>query len=49
MQDLSLHILDIAENGVSAGASLIRIEIDEDLANDLLIDGDRRQRSRDEP
>ena len=37
MQDLSLHILDVAENGVTAGASLIRIEIVEDLQNDRLL------------
>jgi hypothetical protein len=36
MQDLSLHILDVAENGVTAGASLIRINIEEDLQNDRL-------------
>lgn len=30
MKELSLHILDIAQNSVRAGASLIRIEITED-------------------
>lgn len=36
MQDLSLHILDVAENGIQAGASLIRIEVDEDTRTDIL-------------
>lgn len=36
MEDLSLHILDVAENGVTAGASLVRITIQEDVAGDLL-------------
>lgn len=36
MQDLSLHILDVAENGVAAGASLVGITVVEDLAKDLL-------------
>lgn len=36
MEDLSLHILDIAENSVRAGADLIRIIINEDTAKDLL-------------
>jgi signal transduction histidine kinase len=34
MQDLSLHILDVAENGVRAGAGLITIAIREDTAAD---------------
>lgn len=29
MKELSLHILDVAENGISAGATLIEIEVDE--------------------
>jgi anti-sigma regulatory factor (Ser/Thr protein kinase) len=29
MQDLSLHILDIAENSIKAGANLIEIEVNE--------------------
>ena len=37
MEDLSLHILDIAENSVRAGASLIRIDIEENLKNDRLV------------
>jgi signal transduction histidine kinase len=36
MQDLSLHILDIAENSISASAKRIEIKIDEDQARDLL-------------
>ncbi len=37
MNDLSLHILDIVQNSVSAGASLITIEVDENVTADLLI------------
>ena len=29
MKELSLHVLDVAENGISAGGDLIRITIDE--------------------
>ena len=36
MQDLSLHILDVAENGVTAGANLIKITIAEDSDADRL-------------
>jgi len=36
MEDLSLHVLDVAENGISAGASVIRISIEENLEADLL-------------
>jgi hypothetical protein len=36
MEDLSLHILDIAENSVSAGARTVAILIMEDCAQDLL-------------
>ena len=36
MEDLSLHILDIAENSISASAKRIEIRIDEDQTNDLL-------------
>ncbi len=36
MRELALHILDIAENSISAGATKIRIAIDEDLKNDIL-------------
>jgi len=37
MEDLSLHILDIAENSVNAGAKNIEITIKTDNENDLLI------------
>ena len=38
MQDLSLHILDVAENGIAAEADLIRICVDENhLENRLII------------
>lgn len=36
MQDLSLHLLDLAQNSIAAGASLIRISIDEDGQRDRL-------------
>lgn len=36
MKELSLHILDIGQNSVSAGASLIEILIDEDTVKDRL-------------
>lgn len=36
MQDLSLHILDIVENATQAGATLIEIDILEDIDKDLL-------------
>jgi len=35
MKDLSLHILDIAQNSISAGASLIEITIEENPVKDL--------------
>jgi hypothetical protein len=35
MEDLALHILDIAQNSLEAGASKIEIEIQEDLCADL--------------
>jgi DNA mismatch repair ATPase MutL len=34
MKDLSLHILDIAQNSISAGASLIEIKIVENSVKD---------------
>lgn len=37
MEDLSLHILDIIENSMAAGAMNIEIAVDEDTANNLLI------------
>lgn len=36
MEDLSLHILDIAENSLHAGAQNIRITVEEDLQLDRL-------------
>ncbi|MCP5105869.1 MAG: ATP-binding protein [bacterium] len=39
MEDLSLHILDISENSIAAGASEIKISINEDTkANTLLLE-----------
>lgn len=37
MEDLSLHILDIVENSLSASAKTIEIRIDEDAEHDLLV------------
>jgi len=37
MKELSLNILDIAENSVSANASLIKILVKENTSNDLLL------------
>jgi DNA mismatch repair ATPase MutL len=36
MEDLSLHVLDIAENSVRANASRVEIRINEELKKDLL-------------
>jgi len=36
MEDLSLHILDIAENSVAAGARRVTVSIEEDKENDRL-------------
>ncbi len=36
MEDLSLHILDVAENSTAAGATLVEISLTEDPGNDLL-------------
>jgi anti-sigma regulatory factor (Ser/Thr protein kinase) len=36
MEDLSLHVLDIAENSINAGATNIEIIIDEDSKQDVL-------------
>ena len=36
MQELSMNILDVAENAVSAGASLIEITVDEQPEKDVL-------------
>ncbi|MBN1317319.1 MAG: sensor histidine kinase, partial [Anaerolineales bacterium] len=37
MRELSLHILDLAENSVSAGADKVRILVHEDMHADRLI------------
>lgn len=36
MQELSMNILDVAENSVRAGASLVEITVDEKKSSDLL-------------
>ncbi len=36
MKDLSLHILDLSQNSVSAGATLVKITINEDKASDKM-------------
>jgi len=36
MEDLSLHILDLAQNSIAAGATLVEIAVCEDLDRDLL-------------
>ncbi len=36
MEDLSLHILDVAENALTAKATLVEIEVTRDRARDLL-------------
>ena len=36
MEDLSLHILDIVENSIAAGANRVEIRIAEDIRNDVL-------------
>jgi len=37
VEDLSLHILDVAENAINASASLIEVEIEERPSEDLLV------------
>jgi len=37
VREIALHLLDIAENSVRAGAETVRITVEEDLANDRLI------------
>jgi anti-sigma regulatory factor (Ser/Thr protein kinase) len=37
LQDLSLHILDIAENSIKADARTIEIKVTEDIKKDLLV------------
>lgn len=39
MRELSLNILDIAQNSISAGASLIKIEVEENTADNELVIG----------
>ncbi len=36
MEDISLHLMDIVENSLMAGAGLIGVEIEEDLAADQM-------------
>lgn len=36
MKELSLHILDVIENGISAGADLITLSVDENRGENLL-------------
>jgi len=36
MEDLSLHLLDVAQNGILAGAKSIEIRVSEDTEDDLL-------------
>jgi len=36
LRELSLHILDVVENGITAGADIIRIQVEESRAEDLL-------------
>jgi hypothetical protein len=36
MQDISLHLLDVAENSIAAGATVVKIRITEDIQNDIL-------------
>ncbi len=37
MEDLSLHVLDVAENAVAAGAKRVDIRIEQEEENDLLV------------
>lgn len=37
MRELSLHILDIIQNSIAAGADLIKLVINEDIKNDFLV------------
>lgn len=36
MRELSLNVMDVAQNSITAGASLIRLTVEEDLLEDLL-------------
>jgi Histidine kinase-, DNA gyrase B-, and HSP90-like ATPase len=37
MRELSLHVLDVLQNSVEAGATLVHLVIEEDLAADLFV------------
>jgi nitrogen fixation/metabolism regulation signal transduction histidine kinase len=37
MEDISLHILDVAENGIKAGADLVKITVEENTEADRLV------------
>jgi hypothetical protein len=37
VEDLSLHLLDIAENSIDAGANRIEMRIEEDMVHDMLL------------
>ena len=37
MEDLSLHILDVAQNGLEAGATSLEVDLTEDPADDTLV------------
>ncbi|MGB9823827.1 MAG: ATP-binding protein [Candidatus Hydrothermia bacterium] len=37
LAELSMHILDIVQNSVSAGANLVRVRVEEDSKKDLLL------------
>lgn len=37
MRELSLHILDVVQNSIEAGASLVEIKVEEDYREDLFI------------
>ena len=49
MKELSLNILDIAENSVKAGASLTEILIDEDDEKEKEFNHQRRKRGKNQP
>jgi len=37
MEELSLNVLDVAQNGITAGATLMRISVDADSGEDTLV------------
>ena len=37
MKELSLHILDITQNSIRAGASLVKLTISENVDDNLLV------------